>query len=143
MIKHKILFVLAAIILISPGACAEEEGIENIKKLLKLPGAFSVNVVVNQIDSKRPVIVDGTTTFDITCGEGVYHEPVTLYYFFNGKVRRTVEDVKLPYRFVQTYRGINKGSYRVSFVLVDLSGAHGSETVKIKVKHKKWKKRRK
>ena len=113
------------------------ENIESIMALLDAPGDFNIKIEVKGKEKQDPIVVDGTTTFTILRTDGANGADLyKLYYFFDRRIRRTVADIKLPYKFKQTYKGLPEGSYEIGFVLIDALGNYGSSRISINVEHR-------
>lgn len=120
----------------APLAQGEDEDIEAVKSFINTVQDFNVRLRVNGKEGNGTIVVDGTTIFDISkIGENDKVNVYKLYYFFDGRLRRIVDDISLPHKFTQTFRGLLEGSYEVGFVLRDSEGDHGSCAVTIDVVH--------
>lgn len=119
-------------------AFAEEgEDIENIKAMLNTLGNFNLKVEVEGKEGEgTPIVVDAVTTFVISrIDEANEGNSYKLYYFLDGRVSRIIDNVLLPYKFNQTYRGLLEGNYEVTFFLKDALGNYASCVIPIYVAH--------
>ncbi len=137
--KRLFILALAIISLLAAQVFAEEEqeDIEAVKSVIDAPDNFNISVEAEGKEGLYPIVSDDKITFIISKPDGQEKDSsYKLYYFLDGRVRRVIEGISLPYKFTRTYRGQIEGSYRVSFVLKDPEGKYGSATISIVVEHK-------
>ncbi len=125
--------IIYILILISIGSSWAEEEVQKPESCAK---DFQVMVSSQGgIWTGEVYKVSKTISYSVTIPGVQTTAAYDFFYFVDNRLKRSRQDVTLPFQFKQTFRGVSPGVYALSFILKSKSGECGIETMNIRVNH--------